>query len=182
MRATIVRAHFARAPDAAAEASVSVLPHATLGGMVASQRPGGPDLPTPAVRLRLRRCGKAPAVPVVLLEGEFDMDTVPEIDRFLRRTFGPFYYRQHLLLDLQGVRLVDSSFVGYLVSLVHHLHVERKELVLSRPVGHVRKVLSLVGLPNLVPVYDSLDEAVAAMRSGELPMIPPAFSTAPVSG
>ena len=148
---------------------------------MAYQRPGRPDLPTPAVRLRLRKCGDAPAVAAVLLEGEFDMDTVPEIDRFLRRTFGPFYYRRHLLLDLHGVSLVDSSFVGYLVSLIHHLHVERKELVLSRPVGHVRKVLSLVGLPNLVPVYDSLDEAVAAMCSGELPMIPPAFSSAPVS-
>ena len=52
--------------------------------------------------------------------------------------------------------------------------------MLSRPVGHVRRVLALVGLPNLVPVFDSLDEAVAAMRSGELPVIPPAFSTAPV--
>jgi len=150
--------------------------------MVASQRPGGPDLPTPAVRLRLRTCGEEPPVTAVLLEGEFDMDTVPEIDRFLRRTFGPFYYRQHLLLDLHGVSMVDSSFVGYLVSLVHHLHVERKELVLSRPVGHVRKVLSLVGLPNVVPVFDSLDEAVAAMCSGELPMIPPAFNALPASG
>ena len=148
---------------------------------MAPQRPGGPDLPTPAVRLRLRQSGKAPAVPAVLLEGAFDFETVPEIDRFLRRTFGPFYYRQHLLLDLQGVSFVDSSFVSYLVSLVRHLHVERKELVLSRPVGHVRKVLSLVGLPNLVPVYDSLDEAVAALRSGSLPAIPPAFSSAPVT-
>jgi len=60
--------------------------------------------------------------------------------------------------------------------------VERKELVLSRPVGHVRKVLSLVGLPNVVPVFDSLDEAVAAMCSGELPMIPPAFNALPASG
>ena len=31
--------------------------------------------------------------PVLELEGEFDLDTVPEIDRFLRRTLGPLYHR-----------------------------------------------------------------------------------------
>ena len=31
---------------------------------------------------------------------------------------GPFYERQHLLLDLEGVTFADSSFIGFLVQLV----------------------------------------------------------------
>ncbi len=132
-------------------------------------------------RLDLRRVGGKPGFPVVFLEGEFDIETVPEIDRFLRRSFGPLFYKRHIVLDLHDVTCVDSIFIGFIVGLVRHLHTERKELVLTRPMGHVRRVLSLIGLPNLVPVYDSLDEAVAAVAGDRLPAIPPAFSAAPVA-
>jgi hypothetical protein len=39
--------------------------------------------------------------------------------------------------------------------------------------------LALVGLPNVVPVFESVDEAVSTLVSGRLPVIPPAFSPAP---
>lgn len=116
-------------------------------------------------------------MPVIFLEGDFDIETVPEIDRFLRRSFGPFFYKRDLVLDLQGVQSVDSTFIGFLIGLVRRLHGERKELVLTRPSGHVRRLLVLVGLPNLVPVYERLEEAVQAVTTGRLPSIPPAFGT-----
>jgi anti-anti-sigma factor len=131
-----------------------------------------------AARLDLRHVGDKPGVPVVFLQGEFDIETVPEIDRFLRRSFGPLYYKRHIVLDLREVTAVDSIFIGFIVGLVRHLHSERRELVLTRPAGHVRRVLSLIGLPNLVPVYDSLEEAVAVVIDDRLPAIPPAFSPA----
>ena len=130
-------------------------------------------------RLRLNGASATTGVPSVLeLEGEFDLDSVPEIDRFLRRHLGPLYHRDHLVIDLAGATFVDSSFIAFLVRLVTDLRSRHKELVLVRPTGQVRKVLGLVGLPNLVPVFDSLDEALAALCSGRLPVIPPAFSTA----
>lgn len=113
--------------------------------------------------------------PVVRLAGEFDIDTVPEIDRFLRRRLGPFYHRRHLILDLAEVRFVDSSFVGYVATLVTRLHRQGKELLVTRPRGHVRTVLGAVGLPNVVPVYDSVEEGVEVLLQGRLPVIPPAF-------
>jgi anti-anti-sigma factor len=119
--------------------------------------------------------------PVVHLSGEFDIDTVPEIDRFLRRRLGPFYHRRHLILDLEDVRFVDSSFVGYVVTLVTRLHGHGKELLVTRPRGHVRQVLGAVGLPNVVPVYDSIEEGVKVLTSGRLPVIPPAFSAGAAS-
>jgi anti-anti-sigma factor len=133
------------------------------------------------VRLKLEHAAAADgsgSVPVVYLEGEFDIDTAPEVDRFLRRRLGPFYQRRSLLIDLYGVTMVDSSFIGFLVRLVGEQRRGRGELVLARPVGHVRTVLGMVGLPNLVPVYESLDEAVRAVREARAPLIPPVFSAA----
>lgn len=131
------------------------------------------------LELSLQGAGGGEEFPVVRLAGEFDIDTVAEIDRFLRRRLGPFYHRHHLILDLDGVRFVDSSFVGYLVTLVTRLHGQGKELLLTRPRGHVRRVLGDIGLPNIVPVYDSIEEGLQTLASGRLPVIPPAFSAAP---
>jgi stage II sporulation protein AA (anti-sigma F factor antagonist) len=116
--------------------------------------------------------------PVLELEGEFDLDTVPLIDGFLRRTLGPLYHQDHLVIDLASTTFVDSSFIGFLVRLMQAQRAKRRELLLVRPVGQVRKVLAIVGLPNVVPVFDTVDAAMDSLAGGRLPVIPPAFRPA----
>jgi anti-anti-sigma factor len=115
------------------------------------------------------------APPVLALEGEFDIDSVPEIDRFLRRHLGPMYHRRHLVMDLGDVTFIDSSFIGFLVRLLRAQRETRRELLLVRPAGQVRRALALVGLPNVVPVFESVEEAVGMLREDHLPVIPPPF-------
>jgi anti-anti-sigma factor len=116
--------------------------------------------------------------PVLELEGEFDLDTVPEIDRFLRRTLGPLYHQEHLVIDLAKTTFIDSSFVAFLVRLSMAQRAKRRELLLVRPVGQVRRVFGIVGLANVVPVFESTEAAVDNLLSGRLPLIPPAFTAA----
>ena len=145
-------------------------------------RPSGSPHELVAHKARLRLISpreEAATPPVLELSGEFDLDTVPDIDRFLRRNLGPLYHQDHLVIDLSATTFVDSSFIAFLVRLLTDQRARRKELVLVRPVGQVRRVLALVGLPNVVPVFESVDEAVSTLVSGRLPVIPPAFS--PVS-
>lgn len=76
--------------------------------------------------LRLSFLG-AGEVPVLTLSGEFDLENVPEIERFLRRHLGPFFFKSRdLVLDLARVELIDSAFVGLVVSLVGRLHKHRQ--------------------------------------------------------
>ncbi|MCX6364141.1 MAG: STAS domain-containing protein [Actinobacteria bacterium] len=145
-------------------------------------RPSGSpyELVAHKARFRLVSSPAAAATPPILeLSGEFDLDTVPDIDRFLRRNLGPLYHQDHLVIDLAKTTFVDSSFIAFLVRLVTDQRARRKELVLVRPTGQVRHILALVGLPNVVPVFESVDEAVSRLLSGHLPVIPPAFSQAP---
>jgi anti-anti-sigma factor len=128
--------------------------------------------------LRLSFAG-AGEVPVLALSGEFDLDNVPEIERFLRRHLGPFFFKtRHLVLDLAQVEMVDSTFVGLVVSLVVRLHEHRRELLITRPAGYVRRTIALVGLPNVVPVYETLEAALSALAVGR-PLIPPPFDLEP---
>jgi anti-anti-sigma factor len=142
---------------------------------------GGPhEFVAHQARLRIGSSPGAAAIPPVLeLSGELDLDTVPAIDRFLRRNLGPLYHQEHLVIDLAATTFVDSSFIAFLMRLVSDQRARRKELVLVRPAGQVRRALALVGLPNVVPVFESVDEAVGTLVSGRLPVIPPAFSPAP---
>jgi len=110
---------------------------------------------------------------VVRLSGEFDIETVPSIEKSLRRALGPFYYGEHLIIDLSETTFIDSTFIRFLVELASRTRRGGREVVLVRPVGHVRAVLLLVGMPNLVPVYDSLERAVHNLRFEESPLIPP---------
>ena len=116
--------------------------------------------------------------PVLELEGEFDLDTVPGIDPFLRRSLGPLYHQDHLVIVLERTTFIDSAFIGFLVRLSAAQRAKRRELLLVRPVGQVRRVLAIVGLPNVVPVYETIDAAVDGLLGGRLPVIPPAFRAA----
>ncbi len=124
-------------------------------------------------RLRPPAAGEGEGVPPILeLEGEFDLDTVPEIDRFLRRNLGPLYHQQHLVIDLATTTFIDSSFVAFLLKLSRAQRAKRRELLLARPGGQVRRVFGLVGLHNVIPVFDSVDAAVQSVVAGPLPVIP----------
>lgn len=120
--------------------------------------------------------GQGPAV--LELEGEYDLDTVPEIDRFLRRTLGPLYHQDHLVIDLAGTTFVDSSFIAFLVRLASTLRARKRELLLVRPRGQVRKVFGIVGLANVVPVFETVEAARDSLTGGAVPVIPPAFAPA----
>jgi anti-anti-sigma factor len=110
---------------------------------------------------------------LVTLTGEFDIETVPSIESCLRRALGPFYYGENVVVDLSSTTFVDSTFIGFLVRLASKTRQSGRELILVRPLGHVRSVLLLVGLPNLVPVYDSLQRAFESLRVEDTPLIPP---------
>jgi anti-anti-sigma factor len=136
-----------------------------------------PSREATADRARLRLCAEGGDgwPPVVQLEGEFDLDAVAEIDRFLRRALGPLYDQDHLVMDLSRITFVDSSFVAFLVRLSAAQRVKRRELLLVRPAGQVRRVFGMVGLANVVPVFETTEAAVDSLLSGRLPVIPPAF-------
>ena len=114
------------------------------------------------------------------MEGEFDLDTVPEIDRFLRRSLGPLYHQDHLVIDLARTTFVDSSFIGFLRAAAAPAGQNDASCCWCARPGRCVRSWAIVGLPNVVPVFDTLDAAMDSVAVGRLPVIPPAFQ--PVAG
>lgn len=66
----------------------------------------------------------------------------------------------HLILNLEGVPIVDSAAIGLLA--VNHKKFKEKggRLSLVNPRPEVRLILDMVAMPKLIPSYNSIEEAL----------------------
>ena len=68
----------------------------------------------------------------------------------------------HVFIDLAGVDIMDSTGIGELVGYLGRFRDRERKLILIRPAERIRKLLDIARLGPLFPVYESLEEALAA--------------------
>lgn len=71
---------------------------------------------------------------------------------------------RHLILNMQGVRFLDSSALGMLALLSQSLTVTQGVLSLLNPQSYVREIISLANLHRMLPVYNTEQDALAGCR------------------
>jgi anti-anti-sigma factor len=99
--------------------------------------------------------------PGVALRGQIDVATVralePPLDAAIRDTTGAF------ILDLCELDLLDSSGLGVILRARALLAREDRALAIICPPGPVRRLFEVVGIADLLFLYDSREEAAAAL-------------------
>jgi anti-sigma B factor antagonist len=70
--------------------------------------------------------------------------------------------RPQVVLDLNGLRAVDPSGIGALLSLYTSAAHAGGRVRLARPSSKLAAMLSSTKLASIFPIYDSAEEAVAA--------------------
>src|SRR5271169_1054175 len=68
-----------------------------------------------------------------------------------------------VVLDMSGVTFLDSAGVGSLVSLFVSRRNQGKTFGLAALAPQAQAVVSVAGLQNLLPIYKTVDEAVAKL-------------------
>ena len=66
-----------------------------------------------------------------------------------------------VVLDLSSVVFLDSTGLGVIVGEHQRLTAAGRRLVLAAPMANVLRVLTITGLEQAIPVFDTLAEAVA---------------------
>ena len=89
--------------------------------------------------------------PVVALSGEADVTTVPELTATLSAQIADG--ARHLTVDLSGLTFADSASVSVFISASHVLRAAGGTLVLCRPQPPVSRMLSLLGVDQVIPVH-----------------------------
>jgi anti-anti-sigma factor len=113
----------------------------------------------PTSAMQIKRCVFKGDAVVVRIEGRFEFGTRHEYKRLIGQIVQEGHRR--LVLDLEGVTFLDSSALGLLLLTHQNFKLKDGNFSLVKPTGYVRQVLELANLPRVIPVYDSMDEAIA---------------------
>jgi len=106
------------------------------------------------------RVDDTPRAVVVHVAGAVDMAAADELRGRLEQIAG--LQRPLVALDLSGLEFIGSMGLGAIV-YAHLLSRNHDgKIALVRPTPPVRKVLETARLNKVFPIYDSVDQAVAA--------------------
>jgi len=104
-------------------------------------------------------CEKRDDVLVVVLRGEVDAENVTDLLAFFER--GECREEKRIVLDLTGLRYVDSSGLGAFVKLMKAARRSGGDVRLAGPTREVLKVLELTRLNRVFDVCPDREEALA---------------------
>jgi anti-sigma B factor antagonist len=96
------------------------------------------------------------ACEVVTLTGELDMAHAPTVAETLDALADT---ERPLVVDLSELTFIDSSGIHAIL----RPRPQQGVVVLVSPPGNISRVLSVTKIDRVLPVYESLDEAVAAV-------------------
>jgi anti-sigma B factor antagonist len=103
---------------------------------------------------------------VAHLTGEVDLSNVDEIRALIIARVSQ--ETGALVLDLTGTTYLDSTGVRLLFELTERLHARRQQLrIVVTDEALVRRVILLTKLDEQVPLDDSVDDALAALRAAD---------------
>lgn len=97
-----------------------------------------------------------PSGPVITLAGEADLTTAAELNQLLAAQLDGGTI---VTIDLSGLKFADSATITELIRAHHALAQRGGTLVLARPQPAVAKVLSLLGVDQILTVRDQAGTA-----------------------
>ena len=96
--------------------------------------------------------------------GELDQGTAPELRAALADAVGDA--PSGVLVDLSDCDFIDSTGLSLLVEAKRRLAEDSARFGVCCPDADVRRLLELTGIDEAVGLFDTRDEAVAALASG----------------
>ncbi len=92
--------------------------------------------------------------------GELDQATAPELRSALTAAFGA---GGAVLVDLSDCDFIDSTGLSLLVEAKRKMAEDERQFGVCCPDADVRRLLTLTGIDDAVGLFDTRDEAVAAL-------------------
>ncbi|GAQ60527.1 STAS domain-containing protein [Streptomyces scabiei] len=107
---------------------------------------------------------------LLTIEGELDIDTATELQHHLANQLR--HGRRHFLLDVSAVPFMDSSGMNIILRTYQEVRRIPGGVYVIAPTAAVRRILDLTGVSLTVATVDTVDEALAAVDSGQVASLP----------
>ena len=105
----------------------------------------------------LRQDASNSQLAVIKLDGKLSLETVSDFLRTMRPERAP-----ELVLDMSGVKFLDSAGIGALAQLFVHRRGQGQKFALAGLTVQAMAVMEVAGLLRLLPAYASVMEAIRA--------------------
>jgi anti-sigma B factor antagonist len=102
-------------------------------------------------------------VRIVAIDGELDIATSPQMRELLSHAAKDV--NRPLVVDLTGCSFIDSTGLATLLHGAKPAQHGESHAALVSPGGEVRKLLELTAIDRTLPVFETVEEAVAAVRA-----------------
>ena len=106
-------------------------------------------------------------VDVCTVIGELDVSSAPKLRQALVELVAAAPGPPLVVVDLAGVDFLDSTGLGVLLGGLKRVRARDGALALCRAEPQVRKVFDVTRVIEILPVHDSVDDAIAAVRGSE---------------
>lgn len=114
------------------------------------------DYPSTNLRITISPPESGKTYQLVEFDGEFDKaglnDNRDKIDALLEN-----FPLSYLVFDLTRLRYINSESIGFLMAVHSHLVKLQKGFVLLNPLPQIKDVFNVIGLAQVIPMYDSLE-------------------------
>lgn len=100
---------------------------------------------------------------VVEFHGELDQSTLSSTEKQMGEFLEPFK-RSVLIFDLSDLKFINSEGIGFLVAIHAKLRKKGQDLFLCGFKKNVADVMNVIGLPSLIPVFQSVPAAIERMK------------------
>lgn len=94
--------------------------------------------------------------------GELDQATVPELKRVLGEALDS--RNGAVFVDLSDCEFIDSTGLSLLVQAQRRLTEDHRGFAICCPKPEVKRLLELTGIDEAVGMFDTREEAIAALR------------------
>jgi anti-anti-sigma factor len=98
----------------------------------------------------------------IQIEGELDLAVAGRVDEVL---LNAAEQRQRVLVGLERCAFIDSSGIAVILRAHNRMQEDGKRLAVYAPTDQVLRVFSMTGLTSNGLVFDSAEEALAALSS-----------------
>ena len=100
---------------------------------------------------------------VVEVSGEIDVYTAPKLREALLNLVESGNYR--LIVDMEGVEFLDSTGLGVLVGGLKRVRAHDGAIDIACTQGRILRIFKITGLSNVFAIYDTVDDALAAVSA-----------------
>jgi anti-sigma B factor antagonist len=101
---------------------------------------------------------------VLTLSGELDLSNVATLEVYACKAVEG---RGGIIFDMHDLRYLDSSGIRALLGFERSLSRENRRIALVGPSPLVRRVLGVLSLEEVMPVFGTVDEALSYVRARE---------------